>query len=122
MSSSVPAQTRSVLLSPNAWIGEHHNTHNPRPSITDHDQSFGQTNQTWVLGEDASLPTVVENLRDICAFASTILGHVASADSELPSSTSPPTPTPTSNGGSYPEYPVQTAFIAIVILLSVLGL
>jgi len=83
---------------------------------------FGQTNQTWVYGEDDSLPAVVNNLRDACAFASTMFGHVASADSELPSSTSTPLPTSTSSGGNHPEYPAQTTFIAIVILLSVLGL
>jgi len=83
---------------------------------------FGQTNQTWVLGEDPSLPAVVNNLRDACAFASTILGNVSAVDSELPSSTSTPSPTPTSNGGSYPKYPMQTAFVATVILLFVLGL
>jgi len=83
---------------------------------------FDRTNQTWVYGEDASLPTVVNNLRDACAFASTIIGNVASTDSELPSSTSTSLPSPTSNGGSLPEYPVQTTFVAVAILLSVLGL
>jgi len=88
---------------------------------------FGQTNQTWVLDQDETLPGVVNNLRDVCAFASTILGHVASADSELPSSTSTPTtstslPTSTSNGGSHPEYSAQATFMTIVILVSVLGL
>jgi len=83
---------------------------------------FGQTNQTWVYGEDDTLPAVVNNLRDVCAFASTIIGHVASADSELPSSTSTSLPTPTSNGGSPSEYHVQTTFIAIAALLSIIGL
>jgi len=83
---------------------------------------FGQTNQTWVLGDDASLPAVVNNLRDLCAFASTLFGNVSGVDSEVPTPTSSPTPTATSNGGSYPKYPVQTTFVAIVILLSVLGL
>ncbi|KAF9654371.1 hypothetical protein BDM02DRAFT_3182174 [Thelephora ganbajun] len=83
---------------------------------------FGRTNQTWVYGQDNSLPSVVKNLRDICAFASTILGHVASANSELPSSTSDPLPTSTSNGGSHPEYSMQVTFVATVVLLSILGL
>jgi len=83
---------------------------------------FGRTNQTWVLGDDDSLPSVVNNLRDVCALASTILGHVASANSELPSSTSSPLPTSTSNSGSHPEYSAQVTFTAIVILVSVLGL
>jgi len=74
------------------------------------------------LGQDESLPGVVNNLRDVCAFASTILGGVASANSELPSSTSTPLPTSTSNGGSHPEYSVQATFMTIVILVSVLGL
>ena len=94
----------------------------PRRPVTDSDQSFGQTNQTWVLGEDSSLPSVVNNLRDACAFASTILGHAASADSELPSSTSTPLPTSTSSGGSHPEYSVQVTSVAITILVSVLCL
>lgn len=83
---------------------------------------FGRTNQTWVLNEDGSLPSVVNNLRDACAFASTILGQVASANSELPSSTSTPLPTSTSSGGSHPEYSVQVTFVAITILVSVLWL
>jgi len=83
---------------------------------------FGRTNQTWVLGDDASLPSVVNNLRDVCALASTIFGHVASANSELPSSTSSPLPTSTSNGGSHSEYSVQVTFTAIVVLVSILGL
>ena len=85
-------------------------------------ESFGRTNQTWVLGQDDTLPSVVNNLHDVCAFASTIFGHVASANSELPSSTSTPLPTSTSNSGSRPEYSVQATFMTIVILVSVLGL
>jgi len=83
---------------------------------------FGRTNQTWVLGEDDALPSVVKNLYDVCALAATVLGHVASANSELPSSTPTPSPAVTSNGGIHPEYSVQATFAAIVILLSVLGL
>jgi len=83
---------------------------------------FGRTNQTWVLNQDNTLPDVVNNLRDICALAGTLFGGVASANSELPSSTSTPLPTATSNGGSHPEYSVQATFMAIVVLVSVLGL
>jgi hypothetical protein len=83
---------------------------------------FGQTNQTWVLDEDKTLPDVVKNLRDVCALASTILGHVASANSQLPSSTSTPSPTSTSTGGSHPGYSVQVTFAAVAFLVSVLGL
>jgi len=83
---------------------------------------FGRTNQTWVLGQDNALPSVVNNLHDICALMGTILGHVASANSELPSSTSTPLPTSTANGGFHLKYPVQATFVAIVTLASVLGL
>lgn len=123
MSSNAPAPTHSNLVSPSVSTGKHQNASTiPERQLT-HNRSFGQTNQTWVLGEDASLPAVVNNLRDACAFASTILGNVSAVDSELPSSTSTPSPTPTSsNGGSYPKYSVQTTFVAIVLLLFVLGL
>ena len=127
MSCNAPAPIRSALLFPNVLTGEHaYSPHlrSPLPRLLTPIESFGQTNQTWVLGEDNTLPSVVNNLRDVCAFASTIFGHAASADSELPSSTSTPTPSPTStsNSGSHPEYSVQTIFMTIVILVSVLGL
>jgi len=83
---------------------------------------FGRTNQTWVLNQDGCLPSVVNNLHDVCALAATILGHVASANSELPSSTSTPLPTSTSNGGPHPGYSVQAALMATVALVSVLWL
>jgi len=83
---------------------------------------FGRTNQTWVLDQDDSLPDVVKNLYDVCALAATIFGNVASANSEIPTSTSTPSPTATPNGGSHPEYSVQATLTAIVILLSALGL
>ncbi|KAG8876157.1 hypothetical protein FRB97_004364 [Tulasnella sp. 331] len=47
---------------------------------------FIQTNQTAVLQSD-NLPSVVSGLRQVCALASTIFGHVASANSQLPSET-----------------------------------
>ena len=75
-----------------------------------------------MLGQDATLPNVVNNLRDVCALAATVLGNVASANSELPSSTSTPLPTSTPNGGSHPEYSVRVTFMATVLLVSVLGL
>jgi len=83
---------------------------------------FGRTNQTWVLDQDDALPKVVNNLHDVCALAATVLGHVASANSELPSSTSTPLPTSTANSGSNPAYSVQVAFMATALLVSVLGL
>ena len=116
----MPAPTHSVLLSHNVSIGEH--VLNTIAPVADYEQSFGRTNQTWVLNQDDTLPNVVNNLRDVCALAATILGHVASANSELPSSTSTPLPTSTPNDGSHPEYSVQVAFVAIVLLVSVLGL
>ena len=75
-----------------------------------------------MLDQDNTLPNVVNNLHDVCALAATVLGHVASANSELPSSTSTPLPTSTSNGSSHPEYSVQVTFVATVLLVSVLGL
>jgi len=83
---------------------------------------FGRTNQTWVLDQDSSLPAVVNNLHDVCALAATVLGNVASANSELPSPTPTPSPISTANGGSHPEYSVQVTFVATVLLVSVLGL
>lgn len=73
-----------------------------------------------MLGQDNTLPSVVNNLHDVCALFGTLFGHVASANSELPSPTA--SPTPTSNGGSHPEDSIQATFAAIVILVSVLGL
>lgn len=75
-----------------------------------------------MLDQDNTLPSVVKNLNDVCALAGTILGHVASADSELPSSTSTSLPTSTSTSGSHPDYTVQATFTVIVVLISVLGL
>jgi len=83
---------------------------------------FGRTNQTWVLDQDSSLPAVVNNLNDVCALAGTLFGHVASANSELPSSTSTPLPTSTSTSGSHPEHSVQATFMVVAVLVSVLVL
>ena len=75
-----------------------------------------------MLDQDATLPDVVNNLRDVCALAATVLGHVASANSEIPSPTPTPSPASTPNGGSHPEYSVQVTFMATLLLVSVLGL
>jgi len=47
---------------------------------------FIQTNQTDVLQSD-NLPSVVSGMRQVCAFASALFGGVASADGEVPPST-----------------------------------
>ena len=120
MSSNAPAPTRSVLLSRNVSTGEH--TYISRAPFANGDQSFGRTNQTWVLDQDNTLPTVVKNLYDVCALEGTLFGHVASANSELPSSTSSLLPTSTSSSGSHPDRSVQVTFVAIALLVSVLGL
>jgi len=62
--------------------------------------SFVRTNQTQVL-DAPDLNSVVDGMRKICAIESTLLGGVASANGELPSTAVlTPTPTPTSNSGS----------------------
>ncbi|KAK7447061.1 hypothetical protein VKT23_014272 [Stygiomarasmius scandens] len=61
---------------------------------------FVRTNQTQVL-DAPDLNSVVDGMRKICAIESTLLGGVASANGELPSTAAlAPTPTPTSNSGS----------------------
>lgn len=57
---------------------------------------FIQTNQTEVL-QSNNLPSVVSGLRTVCTLASTIFGHVASANSQLPYET-PVTGTPVATG------------------------
>ncbi|KAG8700997.1 hypothetical protein FRC09_005618 [Ceratobasidium sp. 395] len=59
---------------------------------------FIQTNQTAVLDYDtADLPSVVSGMRQVCSLASTLLGGVASANSQIASSTfSAPTASATS--------------------------
>ncbi|KAH9920834.1 WD40 repeat-like protein [Epithele typhae] len=61
---------------------------------------FIQTNQTQFLDADANeLPSIVSGMRSVCALASTLLGGVASADGEVPSSTTTSTaPTSATTG------------------------
>jgi len=123
--SPVLANFTTVLFNPGAFIDvmQCACTDTFRSAFPQCVDCFGRTNQTWVFGQDNTLPAVVNNLRDVCALAATVIGHVASANSELPSSTSTtPSPTSTSNGGSHPEYSVQATFMATVVLVSVLGL
>ncbi|KAG7087749.1 hypothetical protein E1B28_013690 [Marasmius oreades] len=58
---------------------------------------FIRTNQTDVL-QAPSLPDVLQGMQKICALSSSLLGGVASANGEIPSSTTSSAPTPTSNG------------------------
>jgi len=58
---------------------------------------FQMTNQTDVL-DTPDLPAVVSGMRQVCSFASTLFGGVASTNRELPSET-PITPTPNSAAG-----------------------
>ncbi|THV03514.1 hypothetical protein K435DRAFT_774907 [Dendrothele bispora CBS 962.96] len=61
---------------------------------------FVNTNQTQVL-DSPDLPSIVSGMRQVCALESTLLGGVASANGELPSTAVvSPTPTPTSNSAS----------------------
>lgn len=50
---------------------------------------FTQTNQTGFLVPEngANMSTIVTNIRSICALGSSIFGHVASANSQLPGQT-----------------------------------
>lgn len=64
--------------------------------------SFVQTNQTSVIEKDVSpgsseLPSIVSGMRQVCALASTLLGGVASTNSQVVSSTSS---APTANATS----------------------
>jgi len=50
---------------------------------------FIQTNQTGVLQSD-NLPSVISGMRQVCAFASTLFGGVASADGQVSSTSGTP--------------------------------
>lgn len=82
--------------------------------------SFIQTNQTSIIETDitpdsSQLPAIVSGMREVCVLASTLLGGVASANSQVASSTSnAPVTTATSSA-------VRTNPIPIRCLLTNLG-
>ncbi len=78
----------------NALIGTYHRTLSAQSLDNIFMVSFTQTNQTDVLNAP-DLPSVVSGMRSICAIASTLLGGAASADGEVPTSSSSAVPTPT---------------------------
>jgi hypothetical protein len=64
---------------------------------------FEQTNQTQFLTPMAAqVPSIVSGVRQICALASTILGHPVSVNSEAVGQT-PITPTPTASNAARPR-------------------
>ena len=65
--------------------------------------SFTKTNQSDVL-DTPDLPALVDDIRHICGLESALLGGAASANGELPSTTSSPTPTPT--GATQASHPM----------------
>lgn len=59
--------------------------------------SFEKTNQTDVL-DTPDLPAVVNGIRQVCAFSSSILGNASNVDGETTPSTAAPSPSPTASG------------------------
>ncbi|KAG8779599.1 hypothetical protein FRC12_024051 [Ceratobasidium sp. 428] len=80
--------------------------------------SFVQTNQTAVLDYDtADLPSVVSGMRQVCSLASTLLGGVASANSQVASSTFS-APTASATSGALHQFE-SVSFSALVLLWGV---
>ncbi|QRV75516.1 hypothetical protein RhiJN_03531 [Ceratobasidium sp. AG-Ba] len=110
--SAALADPQSIILNPSGFYDL------IKCSCTDTFQSafpqcvdcFIQTNQTSVLDANtADLPSVVSGMREVCSLASVLLGGVASANSQVASSTSS-APTAAATSGCVPRIVILRSY------------
>ena len=113
MSLNAPARIHFKRHSRNALIGPHAHHMSKREYALTRNVSFIQTNQTDVLNTP-NLPSLVDNIRTVCSFTSTVLSNKTT-------SSSVPAPTQTSGAVAGIHFEVTMfvgGLIALVALFS----